>query len=67
MRQLLEHLHEEAAKRCGFRCHTHPTSIWIYAYVSKDDYGTGDTSLGWVGMSGWNQGREKTITIKRQR
>jgi len=45
---LLNFLYDETAKRTGFKYHTNPTSIYIYAFTSKDKAESGMAQ--WIGM-----------------
>ncbi len=45
---LLTYLYYKTAKRTGFKHHTNPTNIYIYAYTSKEKAESGMAQ--WVGM-----------------
>jgi len=45
---LLTFLYDETAKRTGFKYHTNPTNIYIYAFTSKDKAESGMAQ--WIGM-----------------
>jgi hypothetical protein len=45
---LLTFLYDKTAKRTGFKYHTNPTNIYIYAYTSKEKAESGMAQ--WIGM-----------------
>ena len=48
VRELLTSLYDKTKERTGFKYHTHPTNIFIYAYVTKEKAISGQGQ--WIGM-----------------